>query len=471
MSVLSSLFWLAIGLAPPTACGWLLLEALEHRTPVLWKTERLAMGFVLGLTCSMFAAFLLHAVGHMPLSLPGFLATYAVLLVPLAALRTIRRRKPLTPMIAEAAPSPAMPSWLKVLLGVLLGWTVLKIAAMGLLLFATPTYFDDAADNWNYRGKIFYAQHAIVLTLPPDTAPNGISSYPPTVPLAKAWLASLEGAWDEGTVNGLHVAWFAAVLLLVYCTLRRSLSRFWSWLGVYLAVSLPLLLVHGTTAYADLFLASHLLVAVVLLSHAYGARTAASCLAFLRLAALAAAVIPFTKNEGLLLYLPPLGLLALWTLWQARRTGLLTPRQTGIAAAWFAGLLLLVAVPWIAYKELHGLTFGNAKPLSGFELLWEPAAVPAIVINTFFEGNWLLFFPLLLCLLALRPKRALRGPLMLLAVFFLLSYGGQLALYLFTGLAAEAVRQTGYARGIIQIIPVGVILVMMLLHAALQRDP
>jgi hypothetical protein len=282
--------------------------------------------------------------------------------------------------------------------------------------------------------------------------------------MLKTWLADLQGTWNEGTVNGVHILWYAALLLLTYCTLRRSLSRFWSLLGIYGLISLPLLLVHGTNAYADLFMAVHSFIAVILLYHAYRSSCAATSLTFLRLAALATAVIPFTKNEGLLLYLPSLAVLTAFILWRQRRSGLLTMRQVIVACCWFIGLLAIVAIPWITYKELNGLTFGNGKTLSSFQFVWQPDAILAIAVNTLLEANWLFFFPLFGCLLLLRPQKAFRSPLVIFTVFFLLCYAGQLALYLFTGLGAEAVRQTGYARGIIQILPAAIVVAVMLLQ-------
>src|SRR5262249_53344420 len=149
------------------------------------------------------------------------------------------------------------------------------------------------------------------------------------------------------------------------------------------------------------FLASHLLTGVLLLYYALTAASKEQCLSFLRLAAAALALVAFTKNEGLVLYLPSLTVLATFTLWKSRRRGLLSQRDTLLAAGWFLGALALVAGPWILFKSLHRLTYGNAKAISGLSLVWQPGVILAILVNTFLEGNWLVFFPLFFLLLIL----------------------------------------------------------------------
>ena len=131
--------------------------------------------------------------------------------------------------------------------------------------------------------------------------------------------------------------------------------------------------------------------------------------------------------------------------------------------------ILAVAGPWILFKWLHGLPFGNAKGIPGFVAFWQPGVLYAMNYGLFFEGNWILFFPLLILGMALAWKRLFRLPHILPLAFFLIVFLGQLPIYMFTGLATEVLRQTGYARGIIHILPVG-ILALTLLYRELLTD-
>jgi hypothetical protein len=89
-------------------------------------------------------------------------------------------------------------------------------------------------------------------------------------------------------------------------------------------------------------------------------------------------------------------------------------------------------------------------------------------VNTFSEGNWLLLFPLFFGLLAFRWRDAF-GWLLIPTMFFLFVYVGQALLYLFTSLSREAILQTGYARGLIQLMPLIVMLTILLLHGMRDR--
>jgi hypothetical protein len=94
----------------------------------------------------------------------------------------------------------------------------------------------------------------------------------------------------------------------------------------------------------------------------------------------------------------------------------------------------------------------------------------ATAVNTFFEGNWLLLFPALIALVILAWRSLLKPGLMIFAGFMFAAYGLQYFIFLFTGLSSEAIQQTGYARGLIHLIPIIVITSMFLLHNFVYRD-
>jgi hypothetical protein len=155
-----------------------------------------------------------------------------------------------------------------------------------------------------------------------------------------------------------------------------------------------------------------------------------------------------------------LEVLSLLWLMKSRR---LSPRDTMNAAVSFALLLGIVLLPWLTYKWMHGLPFGNAKSVASFTIGWQPWVWLSIIVNTFFEGNWLFLFPVLFGLLIAEKRFAFRSALVIPVAFFLMVYVGQIILYLFTTLGAEALMQTGYARGIIHLVPVMVLISTILL--------
>ncbi|HVW66565.1 MAG TPA: glycosyltransferase family 39 protein [Candidatus Peribacteraceae bacterium] len=458
-----------IGTLLPAISGLLLLTMLEGRNPALFFWERVALGFVFGLTFTMFLAFLC-TVASLPLMLPVFLG---VQIVVLAASFILRRFLPHAPLRSSRMTdaSPAVSPWITITLQTLLLWVIVKAVISGVVfLLMTPTYLDDSLTNWDLRGKVYYVDHALTLVMPnedPSTSPRGVSSYPPTVPLAKDWLAQLAGNWNDPLVNSIHILWYLCALALVYYAVRRYASREWAMLGAYILGSMPLYLMHGANAYADAFVSVHVFAAVSMLFHAGRSTDDDDRWAYMRIAAVGGALLSFTKNEGMIVYLPPFLLVAAALLWTWYRSKKIPAATIGRMLLCFAVALIAITIPWLLFKWSHHLTFGNAKPFTSLGIGWQPGVLTSIFINTFFEGNWLLLFPLLFLLFIWRWKTAFTG-LIILTAYFLIIYIGQGSLYLFTRLSMEALMQTGYARGLVQLMPVAVLLTTLLLKDVWQ---
>ncbi len=455
---------LIVGFALPALAGWSLLRVLEGNTPVLGRAERWAAGCALGITLCMWLAFVLHAGFGLPLSRIGFLGTELLELAVSGGLWLWKRPGGVSP----ALPSRPKPRW-ELLVWILLGLTALKVAIAAVtFLVLTPTYLDDSLDNWNLRGKVFFEDQALTLVMPgedPVLSPKGVSSYPPTVPLFKASLAAIAGEWNDPLVNLPHVAWFGLAAFLLYGAVRKRLARHWALLAAYAYLSMPLATMHGTNPYADVFVSLHVFLAASWALDALVEKNPARQPARFAILGLAFAALSFTKNEGIIVYLPPLVLILLVAFALRLKAGSATVKGAFFLLLRAATPLLLVALPWLAFKWMNGLTFGNAKPFTSFVIYWRERVLMSVGVNTFLEGNWLLLFPLLFGLLAWRWRAAWRTYLPLTA-FVAIVYLGQMALFLFTDLAAEALMQTGYARGLIQLLPCIVLLTGLLLADA-----
>jgi hypothetical protein len=325
--------WLLPGLALPALIGWLVLDLLEGKTRVLHDGEKFALSLALGMTFAMLVMFFAERTVGVPFTIEGFIGVFSVLLIALAIPWFLRKGKRESPhSLAHAHP---VKSWVTVWLLAGSAWVAVRVIIFGLVTLVTPSYFDDTMDNWNMRAKLFFYNHHFTIAYPWDPNP-GVSSYPPTVPLAKTWLSALNGAWNEGLVNSLHVVWFVALLALLYYTLRRMLPWTWSLLGTVTLASLPLELIQGTSAYADVFLSLHIFAAVSLLFSALRAEDRQQVQTWLRLAAFAIALLPFTKNEGWGLYFPVLVLLYCGTVWVKKQNLL----RAGLTLAVLALLLV-----------------------------------------------------------------------------------------------------------------------------------
>lgn len=462
-----------IGMGFPTLSGWLLVRLVEGHTPLLLRSERWAMGFLLGLTTTMYGTFLVSLVG-LPLTLTRFLAVQGCTLLLLLWIARRRLGTALRAGTVPLSPSPAPHLWIIVLLILLGVWTATKIGAGAYDLLTMPPGFDDTVKNWDMRGKIIFVTHTLGSTAPGSSQDllGELKSYPPTVSLAKAWLASIAGTWNQGLVDSVHVVWFLCLLALLYAALRRRTSATWALIGVYLLASLPLELIHGTQAYADVFLSAHLFVAVSMLSAAAEADHPSIRAPFLRLACLNTALLPLTKNEGLVLYLPIVLLLSALTLWWGRSLPSARAEQRSVLRNLVIGCCVFV-LPWLLYKWTHHFSFGNAKAISDTTFSWQPLAALSASILLFFEGNWLLLFPLLLILCIFHIRELRRPSTAVVATFVLLGFLAQQPIFLLTNLSTEVLMGTGYARGIVHLLPAAVLLLTLLLQrtAASAAEP
>lgn len=456
-----------VGIALPVTLGWMCLLLIERRAPVLGPWERLFFALILGPTFFALIVFLPHVLGMTDLTLFGFLAPTlsALIILFVIALRT--KAFAIRKYAADYAASMPLPRSIRVFILLLTIWTAIKILAGCFDLISVPTYWDDSFNNWNMRGKIFFLNQKMILEIPIGNGliqgSDSVSSYPVTVPLLKTWLSVLRGSWQEPLVNGLHLVWFAGLIGTFYFGLRRSLSPLLSLLGASLLVSLPLLLIQATNPYADIFMASHILVPMLCLLAAAKSDDVQKTSVWMTIFGFSLGLMLMTKNEASVLYAPILGIIFIWLLIRKKQTGVIDSEALRKIAIGSTLLALLLAAPWILFKWTHGLTFGNAKSVSGVTLSLNTEVLRSIWFHLTHESNWLLLPLSLLAALLASGRRAFRLPEGILTVFVTLTVSAQFLLFTFVApLATEAIMQTGLSRGLLHIAPVAMMLLMLL---------
>lgn len=459
-----------IGISITTALGWLILATTEGKNRVLSTAERISFAVILGPTVSMFIVFLCHIAGLTTFNLIGFVAPLlgAVLILTAAAWKRGGLR--FSPDIRPFVPKKSHPRWMNIGVFMLCIWTAVKILAGAYDQVSVPTYWDDSFNNWNMRGKIFFVTEKLTLDIPAGngltTPADGVGSYPPMLPMMKTWLSVLRDSWSEPLVNGVHLVWFFGLLSALYLILRRSFDPLLSALGIWACVSLPLLLIHGSNPYADLFVAAHLLLAVGCLLGIRRASSANDVATWTKLFCLSLGLLALTKNESLVLHIPLLILAAVT--FDIRRKNLVSAPEHRKTILIGLCLMLSCVLPWIFFKWTHGLTFGNAKSLSGFSIAFNSAVLKAIWIHLSHEPNWLLL-PLVLPLtLMAAGKQFWKTPEAVLGAFVLAEIALQFTVFLsIPSLATEAINQTGLSRGLLHIAPLTILLLFFAGKSAL----
>lgn len=456
----------------PTVLGGLTLAAIEGTTPLLTRIERIFFGFLAGTVLLTYAAFMANVTIGVPFSALGFLGIWAVLTV-IASIAVKLRGASIFAHHSALFTLHSSPRWAQILVGLFALSLAARMFLGGMVAATTPPYFDDTLNNWNIRGKLYYVTQQYTLLLPsqkPTEKPSALSAYPPMLPLSKAFAATLAGTWSDGLVDTIQLLWFIAVLGVVWSALRRVTNGTWALLGACGLGSLPLFLMQGVNAYSDIAMAAHIVATLALLFHALRSEDHAERLGLVRLSIFLAALLPFVKNEGLVLYLPAFLFFLAISAWHLLRHGKVTMKDIVQCIGFLACAGALLILPWLIYKWSHGMAFGNAKEISSLTIGWQQGVWLVVVINGFFEGNWNLLLPLMLILLAWQWRTAFRFPLLPLTAFFLLLWIQQILLFMFTSLSYEALFQTGYGRGMIQLMPVIVMVVTLLLVRTVDRE-
>lgn len=465
-----------IGMGIAIAVGWLAIILVEGKNPVLESMERCAWAAIVGPTFLTFFFFVLYSADIILLTRSSLLLSVILLLFIQIGLAWYRNLFAVHthPRFHGGFHFPTKKS-VKIAILVLILWSLLKVTAGSINLVTTPTYWDDAFNNWNMRAKVFVQTQEIALELPGGNditvTKEGVNSYPPSVPLLKAWLVILRGQWSEGLVNAVHAVWYIALLVVFFFFLRRKRTMTVAIIGTCGLVSLPLLLIQGLNPYADVYVAGHLLMSVGALWMAAEEGDGAKIRTWLLLSACVMAAAVFTKNEVLLVYLPVYALLFIWTLFLHLRGSTLSMQEIIRSCGMFFLIAVMLIAPWLWFKWINGLTFGNAKSVSEMTVgitLQTYAALHAIWYFLTREANFL-FLPLTFALLSLASLKKLgTRPVGILALFVLLVVTGQSAIYLFTPLATEAVNQTGLGRGLVHIAPIAMLFVMIRSSALLE---
>lgn len=469
-----NLFAFLIGITLPALLGWAVLLLLERDHPVLGRTERMVWSLILGPTLFVLIAFVPHVLGLTRLNLVGFLVPAIVIFAIVLVLAVHQNALSVHAHIPASVPArSSLPRFVSIGILLLCVWTAVKMASGAYDLVSVPTYWDDSFNNWNMRGKVFFVTEELQLTIPVGNgvvqSAEGVGSYPPSLPLLKTWLSVLRGSWEEPLVNGVHLIWIVGLAGAFSFTLRRKFPVLPSLGGVYLLLSLPLLMIQGTNPYAEVMVASHVFLAVSCLYFLAQASEEKTLRTWLKLFAFSLGLMIFTKNEASVLYAPILLLICAWILRMKVKATVITHERLRSLLLRSILLAVVLAAPWITFKWLNGLTFGNAKSVSGMQLSFHALVLPSIWYHLTHEANWLLLPLLITLLIVVSGKHAFRLPEGVLTVFVLASVCAQFLIFTFTPLATEALRQTGLSRGLLHIAPVGLLLVILLAEQLLQE--
>jgi hypothetical protein len=258
----------------------------------------------------------------------------------------------------------------------LAAFLIFQLVFIVLMVTGRPLTIWDSWVNWGSKGRTIFLENGITPALYADPSREVmLLGYPLAVPLLEAWLYGWLGAADDRLVGVLFVLTFLALAGFVYglCR-RRGLTGGRALLVMGAAVSLGHIVGLTATAFTDLWLAVLLVVSAVYLLEWLENRQPG----YLLISAAAAGLLPWFKQEGMILVLVLLVSFSLtYILCRAGRGWKVRPLFVacgliGLAASIFGG-------PWRLFAAREAALVYVFLPLTVDNLLAQLDRIPTIL--------------------------------------------------------------------------------------------
>lgn len=292
-----------------------------------------------------------------------------------------------------------------------------------------------------------------------DEAPKYISNKPPLPFLIESWPAICLGKWYDNFLPLFYPLMYICLLIIFYCSLKRSVSALRSLFFTFLLAAIPLLLFHAGTAYSDFPMAFYYSISTFyLFQFAKELKTSKDrAFSFLLISLLLLGISVWVKKSASLYY-TGINLLILTSLLFFNRKQINRKDWQQIFFATF--LFLIVILPWfisykfIAFNKYYGqalpaLTQTFTNPMAKFLVI-----IAAMFRNMFWEGNWQLVWPLFFALLVLYPRKSISYPNVILVVIITIQLAAIFMVFAYTDLFKFVFDDTLMNRLMLHFIPI-----------------
>jgi len=405
---------LAVFFFLPFTLGALVVAAVSGKKASCFNIwERIAFSFPLGLGLLAITMYLLDLAG-VPVTLINIAIVlftyYAILIGYLLFTKALNR-----PFLSIPKPSFDL-DWQERILFLLIS---LKVLFAFFSALVKPMIDVDAFQFYSIVAKGLYYKH----TLLTPYISTYIGGKPPFPFLAQGWVLIGLQTTNDAWLKILSPILFISLLVLFYNVLRKSVTRKISLLFTFMLSSLPFLLYHTTTAYADVPVTFYFTVSCLYLFRFlkdFYDRPAERNYAPLAISLIMAAVTVWAKHAGLML--AGANILTLLIFLFSQRKQLYVKEIKGIASIIFILFLLItpLIVPRVNFLigTLSGLTGHNDVAVQAIakNVVDVPISERTVKIGQIFTGklflysDWHLTWALLLVSLLFFFRRALAVP-------------------------------------------------------------
>ena len=278
-------------------------------------------------------------------------------------------------------------------------------------------------------------------------------------PLSQAWPAIAFGHWDDTILTVANPLLYLGLCTIFYCALARSFKQWFAPLGALLLGTIPFLVIHAGTAYADFPQMLYYSVATIYIYLFMKYLKKEDLL----LGCLALGLSVWVKRSGIYYAGIDLAVLAAFLAVNRKKISLVAP----------ALLFLGVALPWIFHQPfqtmqdyaVQAVTAPKAFPLAvAGAQIWQ-----AVLRNTFLEDNWHLLGILFIAALVFYCKKAFSGPRLYLLAMIFLQCLALFIIFAFTDRAVFILNETLLNRLTLPFIPIVLLYCLEVFGAGEER--
>ncbi|MFH1753511.1 MAG: glycosyltransferase family 39 protein [Candidatus Omnitrophota bacterium] len=302
-------------------------------------------------------------------------------------------------------PARGIPAGLTLFEKLLLAGIAFQLALIFFRAFLKPLESFDSIAMYAMKSKIIFLSGMIprdFFTSITQRLPN--PDYPLLLPLVEVWVYTFLGKISDLLVKAVFPSYLLSFLIIFYSLLKRVVSRKGALLFTFILATIPQFINFATVGYADIILAYYYSIGAIYLYLWIKERRTAD----LVISGIFSGFAVLTKNEGMMLFLVNIILLA-WYLVKGFNRDLLKK------AAIYAVIALMIAGPWLIIRSSNGLEndllkFKEMGPQRFFDTFKRLDRVPLILYEYqkqfFGPKKWNIVWIIFLALLAMNIKRS-----------------------------------------------------------------
>ncbi|MFT4566448.1 MAG: hypothetical protein ACI9FN_001404 [Saprospiraceae bacterium] len=309
-----------------------------------------------------------------------------------------------------------------------------------------PLYFDDAMTHWSGRARALYGK--VNWSMDPENVnflgdQFGYTEYPFLSVIWRVNGATLNGSWHEIISRSDSYIFYLILLYSVYYLVQKLTEIRWvSLSAVILTTALPLEFLHATSGYCEIVLQALIilfLIALIQREWIIAGFISSACI--------------FTKNEGLILLMPLFYLMTIWNIWHHRNAK--DSILKSIVFYSFSSFLLVL--PWLLFKLINHVPFSTPTKS---EYYYHDDSFTQFVTAMFASSSASVFWIMIFFLLIINIRTILSHHILRMILFLMLSLiTAFFLIFCFTGANMFLINQMTIHRSLLQIAPIGIILI------------